>query len=96
MAERRALLSHATRSHVAQINKARRNVGWERNFTAMRALVQKDEPVPALYEDPVYKRVRPRLMMRNCFETGMLEKSCMSKDPEAVWLHYEVHEEKYV
>jgi hypothetical protein len=47
-----------------------------------------------LFEDPVYKRVRPRLLISNCFESGMSEKGCMSKDPKAIWLHYEVLEEK--
>lgn len=96
MVQCRALLGSATRAHVASINKARRNLGWERNLTALRALLREDEPVPALYGDPVYKRVRPRLLISNCFETGMMEKGCMSKDPEAVWLHYEVYEERYV
>jgi hypothetical protein len=96
MSERRALLVNATRAHAASINKAGRNLGWERNLTALRALLKKDEPVPALYEDPVYKRVRPRLLISNCVETGMLETGCMSKDPEAVWSNYEVYDERYV
>lgn len=49
-----------------------------------------------MYEDPVYKRVRPRLLISNCFETGIMEKGCMFKDPDPVWLHYEVYEERYV
>ncbi|TPX08506.1 uncharacterized protein E0L32_009993 [Thyridium curvatum] len=93
MAERRSLLINATRAHVASVAKAGRNAGWERNLTALRALLNKGEPVPALFEDPIYKRVRPRLMMSNCFETGMLDKGCMWKDPNAIWMHYEVYEE---
>ncbi|KAG9231687.1 Choline/Carnitine o-acyltransferase-domain-containing protein [Amylocarpus encephaloides] len=93
MFERRALLINATRAHVASINRAGRNLGWERNMTALRALLKDGEEVPTLYEDPVYKRVRPRVMMSNCFETGMLEKGCMWKAPEAVWAHYEVYDE---
>lgn len=96
LSERRALLIKATRAHIASINKAGRNLGWERNFTALRALLKDGEQVPALYEDPVYKKVRPRVMMSNCFETGMLEKGCMWKAPEAVWSHYEVYDERYV
>ncbi|KAK3939714.1 Choline/Carnitine o-acyltransferase-domain-containing protein [Diplogelasinospora grovesii] len=80
MSQRRALLIDAIRAH-------------ERNMTALRALLEKGEEVPVLYEDPVYKRVRPRVMMSNCFETGMLEKGCMWKAPEAVWSHYEVYDE---
>ena len=65
-------------------------------MTALRALLKEGEEVPSLYEDPVYKKVRPRVMMSNCFETGMLEKGCMWKAPEAVWSHYEVYDERYV
>jgi hypothetical protein len=74
MSELCALLANATRANAASINKARRNQGWERNLTAIRALLKKDESLPALFEDPVYKRVRPRLLISNCCETGMLEK----------------------
>ncbi|KAL6849207.1 putative secondary metabolism biosynthetic enzyme [Amphichorda felina] len=91
--ECRNLLINATRAHVASINKARRNLGWERTLTALHALMEKDDAIPSLFLDPVYKRVRPRLMISNCFETGMLEKGCLWRDREALWLHYEVHEE---
>ena len=96
MSERRSPLLNAARAHVATVSKVARNIGWERNMTALRALLKKGEPLPALFEDPIYKRVRPRLMMSNCFETGMLEKGCMWKAPESVWMHYEVYDERYV
>lgn len=96
MSECRSLLLNAARAHVASVSKVARNVGWERNLTALRSLLQKGEPLPALFEDLVYKRVRPRLMMINCFETGMLKKGCMWRAPESVWMHYEVYDERYV
>ncbi|KAH7322471.1 Choline/Carnitine o-acyltransferase-domain-containing protein [Stachybotrys elegans] len=91
--ECRNLLINATRAHVASINKARRNLGWERTLTALHALLEKDDDVPSLFRDPVYRRVRPRLMISNCFDSGMLEKGCLWRDREALWLHYEVHDE---
>ncbi|KAH8164731.1 hypothetical protein CIB48_g3497 [Xylaria polymorpha] len=91
MADRRALLVTAIRAHVSSISKAGRNLGWERNFGALRALLRRGEDLPALFTDPVYKRVRPRVIISNCFETGMLEKGCMWRDTEAVWSHYEVY-----
>ncbi|KAJ5773646.1 ketoacyl-synt-domain-containing protein [Penicillium paradoxum] len=93
LAQRRALLVDAIRAHVNTINKAGRNLGWERNLTALRALAENPDELPELYKDPVHTRVRPRLMMSNCFETGMMEKGCLWKDPEAVWSHYEVYDE---
>lgn len=89
--QRRALLIEATRAHVNLVNKASRNLGWERNLTALRALAEPHE-LPELYKDPVHERVRPRLMQSHCFETGMMEKGCISKHPDAIWSHYEVYE----
>ena len=92
--QRRALLVEGIRAHVNTVNKAGRNLGWERSLTALRALAEKTEELPELFNDAVYKRVRPRLLMSNCFETGMMEKGCLWKDPEAVWLHYEVNDRR--
>ncbi|KAI0467619.1 Choline/Carnitine o-acyltransferase-domain-containing protein [Xylaria cf. heliscus] len=91
MADRRALLVTSIRAHVSSISKASRNLGWERKFGALRALLRPDKYLPTLFSDPVYKRVRPRVIISNCFETGMLEKGCMWRDTEAVWSHYEVY-----
>ncbi|KAF9885007.1 polyketide synthase [Aspergillus nanangensis] len=93
LSQRRALLVDAIRAHVTTINKAGRNLGWERNLTALRALAETPDELPELYQDPVHDRVRPRVMMSNCFETGMLEKGCLWKHPEAVWSHYEVYDQ---
>ncbi|KAF2450924.1 ketoacyl-synt-domain-containing protein [Karstenula rhodostoma CBS 690.94] len=92
LSQRRALLLDATRAHVGLVNKATRNLGWERNLTALRALAAPHE-LPELYEDPVHDRARPRLMQSHCFETGMMEKGCISKHPDAIWSHYEVYDE---
>ncbi|KAK7184383.1 hypothetical protein DPSP01_013833 [Paraphaeosphaeria sporulosa] len=91
LSQRRALLVDATRAHVNLVNKASRNLGWERNLTALRALAEPNE-LPELYKDPVHDRVRPRLMQSHCFETGMMEKGCISKHPDAIWSHYEVYD----
>lgn len=92
LSQRRALLVDAIRAHVNTVNKAGQNLGWERSLTALRALAENPQELPELYNDPVHGRVRPRLMMSNCFETGMMEKGCLWKDKEAVWSHYEVYD----
>ena len=91
--QRRALLVDAARAHVTLVNKAGRNLGWERNLTALRALAAEPDELPELYKDPVHDRVRPRVMQSHCFNTGMMEKGCMQKDPGAIWSHYEVYED---
>lgn len=90
--QRRALLVDAIRAHVNTMNKVGRNLGWERNLSALRALVAEPQNLPKLYKDPVHDRVRPRVMMSNCFETGIMEKGCLWKHADAVCLHYEVYD----
>ena len=46
--------------------------------------------LPELYKDPVHDKVRPRVMMSNCFETGMMEKGCLWRHIKAVWSHCKV------
>jgi hypothetical protein len=77
LSQRRALVVDAIRAHINTMNKAGRNLGWERNLTALRALVVEPQELPGLYNDPVHDRVRPRVMMSNCFEMGMMEKGCL-------------------
>lgn len=92
--ERRVLLVEAIRAHVNTINKAGRNLGWEHNLTALKTLVATPEDVPELYRDPVYNKVRPRLLTSHCFETGMMEKGFLWRDPKAIWSHYEVYDHR--
>lgn len=96
LAELHILLVAAIRSHVSTMNKAGQNLGWERQLTVLSVLLDESdgEQMTSLYNDPVYRRVRPRVMMSNCFQTGMLEKDCQWKDPEAVWSHYEVYDDR--
>lgn len=94
LSERRRLLLDATRAHAGAVSKANRGQSAERNLSALRVLLREGEETPVLYEDPVYKRARPRKIMSHCFETGMLEKGFLFRDAEAVWVHYEVYDER--
>ncbi|KAF1935948.1 ketoacyl-synt-domain-containing protein [Clathrospora elynae] len=94
--EQRALLLDAMREHASAVSKASRGLGVERNLSALRMLLERGEETPSLFEDAVYKRARPRKIMSHCFQTGMLEKGFLFRDTEAVWVHYEVYEARYV
>ena len=89
--ERRQLLVSATQAHASLIRRANRAQYFERNIFALRILLQEGEETPALYEDPVYTRARPRKIMSHCFNTGMIEKGFLFRDRDAVWVHYEVY-----
>jgi hypothetical protein len=59
-------------------------------MAALRELAETPEELPTLFHDPVNPRVQPVLLTSNCFEVGMMEKGFFWRDPELIWLHYEM------
>jgi hypothetical protein len=57
-------------------------------------MVRDSESVPELFLDEVYQRSRPRKIMSHCHDTAMLEKGFGLRDPEAIWVHFEVEDER--
>ncbi|KFY17622.1 hypothetical protein V492_00517 [Pseudogymnoascus sp. VKM F-4246] len=93
VSERQQLLSDAVKSHTASVMRAVRGRGVDRHITSLRQMVKEGEAVPRLFTDPLYSRTRPRKIMSHCHETGMAEKGFLLRDPEAIWVHYEVEDE---
>ncbi|KFY53300.1 hypothetical protein V496_07727 [Pseudogymnoascus sp. VKM F-4515 (FW-2607)] len=91
--ERKQLLSDAVKSHAASVMRAVRGRGVDRHITSLRQMVMEGEAVPGLFTDPLYARTRPRKIMSHCHETGMAEKGFLLRDPESIWVHYEVEDE---
>lgn len=92
----RHLLTEAARTHSGTVLACTRAGGSDRFLTILRDLVAEGEDEPELYKDPVYKRSRPRKLMSSCFKTHMAENGCFMKDGNAIWLHFEVEEDRYV
>lgn len=92
--ERKQLLSDAIKSHAASVMRAVRGRGVDRHITSLRQMVKEGEAVPGLFTDPLYARTRPRRIMSHCHETGMAEKGFLLRDPESIWVHYEVEDER--
>ena len=92
----RQLLSEAARTHSGTVLACTRAGGSDRFLTILRDMVEAGEEEPELYKDPVYKRSRPRKLISNCFKTHMAENGCFMKDGNAIWLHFEVEEDRYV
>ncbi|KFX94444.1 hypothetical protein V490_04344 [Pseudogymnoascus sp. VKM F-3557] len=90
---RQQLLQDAAKSHAASVMKAVRGRGVDRHITSLRQMVEEGETVPALFTDPLYVRARPRKIMSHCHETGMEEKGFLLRDPQAIWVHYEISDE---
>lgn len=94
VSERQRLLLDAASSHAASVMRAVRGKGVDRHITSLRQMVKEGEVVPRLFTDPIYARTRPRKIMSHCHETGMAEKGFLLRDPEAIWVHYEVDTER--
>lgn len=89
------LFIDAALAHSGTVLACTRAGGSDRFMCMLREIVQEGEEEPALYNDPVYKRSRPRKLMSSCFKTHMAENGCVMKDEDAVWLHFEVNLDKY-
>ncbi|KAK5055904.1 hypothetical protein LTR84_012454 [Exophiala bonariae] len=90
----RQLLTEAARTHSGTVLSCTRAGGSDRFLTILRDMVEEGEEEPELYRDPVYKRSRPRKLMSSCFKTHMAENGCFMKDGNAIWLHFEVEEDR--
>jgi hypothetical protein len=91
---RRKLFFEAIKAHANSVTRASRGRGIDRHLSALRQVLKAGEPLPALYKDPIYNKTRPRKIMSHCHETGMLEKGFVLRDPEAVWVHYELEDDQ--
>jgi hypothetical protein len=91
---RRKLLFNAAKIHANSVTRAVRGRGFDRHMTSLSQMVRDDEEVPELFKDIVYQRSRPRKIMSHCHETGMAEKGFALRDPDAVWVHYEVEDKR--
>jgi hypothetical protein len=87
---RRKLFFEAIKTHANSVTRASRGKGIDRHLSALRQVLRDDEPLPSLFKDPIYVKTRPRKIMSHCHETGMLEKGFVLRDPEAIWVHYEL------
>ncbi|KAL4751731.1 hypothetical protein BDW72DRAFT_202796 [Aspergillus terricola var. indicus] len=93
LSECRQLLVEAARAHSSAVLACTRAGGSDRFLSMMREIVEDDEQEPELYHDSVYKRVRPRKFISNCFTTGMAENGCCLREEDGIWLHFEVEPE---
>ncbi|KAL4759179.1 choline/carnitine O-acyltransferase [Aspergillus foveolatus] len=93
LSECRQLLVEAARAHSSAVLACTRAGGSDRFLSMMREIVEDDEQEPELYNDPVYKRARPRKFISNCFTTGMAENGCCLREEDGIWLHFEVEPE---
>ncbi|KAM0332713.1 hypothetical protein ACHAPQ_005672 [Fusarium lateritium] len=94
--EVRAKLLQAARECNAQIAKGTEGRNYFRLMDVIEVMSQdqKDEEVPELFSDPVWKRGYPQLIMQTMVETKLAEDPGFTMpDPESVWMNYTVFDD---
>nr|ALQ32917.1 putative polyketide synthase [Fusarium redolens] len=94
--EARAKLLQAARDCNAQIAKGTEGRNYFRLMDVIEVMSQdqKDEEMPELFSDPVWKRGYPQLIMQTMVETKLAEDPGFTMPhPESVWMNYTVFDD---
>ncbi|KAH6966040.1 hypothetical protein EDB82DRAFT_480382 [Fusarium venenatum] len=95
-AEVRTKLLQAARECNAQIAKGTEGRNYFRLMDVIEVMSQdqKDEEIPELFSDPVWKRGYPQLIMQTMVETKLSEDPGFTMPhPESVWMNYTVFDD---
>ncbi|KAG8669365.1 hypothetical protein FPOAC1_008759 [Fusarium poae] len=95
-AEARLKLLQAARECNAQIAKGTEGRNYFRLMDVIEVMSQdqKDEEIPELFSDPVWKRGYPQLIMQTMVETKLSEDPGFTMPhPESVWMSYTVFDD---
>ncbi|KAF2733888.1 hypothetical protein EJ04DRAFT_604239 [Polyplosphaeria fusca] len=86
------LLRATVHAHATGIANTSRGRGWDRHLAALRAVLEPDEQEPALFQDPLFVKTRPRKVFVSFGGNGVPEWGSVWRDVEAVWIGVEVFE----
>ena len=97
MQERRELFIKAAKTHAATTTRISRGRGFATHLYALREVLKDGEESPALFNLPLYSRIRPgKLMTDNANRREVIREMAFTMpDPENVLLHYELDDHKY-
>lgn len=96
----RNLFHKAAKAHTNAVTRISRGRGFAHHLYALQEVRNADgaeeEELPALFSDPTYSRTRPGKIMTDCvdWEDAISEGGYVMPDPEHVWVHYQVDEER--
>ncbi|KAK6608712.1 Lovastatin diketide synthase LovF 12 [Botrytis cinerea] len=96
MQERRELFIKAAKTHAATTTRISRGRGFATHLYALREVLKDGEESPALFNLPLYSRIRPgKLMTDNANRREVIREMAFTMpDPENVLLHYELDDHK--
>lgn len=92
----RELFHKAARAHTSASTRISRGRGFAHHLYALQEVRREGEELPALFRDPIYRKTRPGKIMTDCvdWEDAISEGGYVMEDPEHVWVHYEVDDER--
>lgn len=96
-AEPKTLLREAAKVHTGTMTRIGRGKGFMAHLEALKAVLGKDEAMPAFFEDVSWKRMQvtsARKFKTDASEGLMTQEAgFLMPDPESVLIHYEVEDE---
>ena len=94
----RSLFSEAAKAHTNTTTRISRGGGFAGHLYALQEVVEESEELPLLFSDPTYANTRPGKIMTSCvpWRDSLQEAGFLLPDPEALYVHYEVNDERYV
>lgn len=92
----RDLFHKAAKAHTSAVTRISRGRGFAHHLYALQEVRRDDEEVPSLFQDPTYNKTRPGKIMTDCvdWEDAISEGGYVMPDPEHVWVHYEVDDDR--
>ena len=92
----RELFHKAAKAHTNAVTRISRGRGFAHHLYALQEVRNEGEEVPSLFKDTMYSKTRPGKIMTDCvdWEDAISEGGYVMPDPEHVWVHYQVDEER--
>jgi hypothetical protein len=85
----RELFFEAVKSHANNLMRSTQGHGIDRHLISLEWSVRDGEPMPEFFSSTVYKESRPKMLMTDCLEGGVLEAHYLPAFPGGVWVHFE-------
>lgn len=97
------LFYDAAKTHSNTLTRVSRGLGFSNHLDGLKEVLRDEEELPLLFCDPTYVNTQPKKIMTSSVlwhddlqEAGTVAVPHMIPDPELIWVHYEVDDERYV
>ncbi|KAJ4296761.1 hypothetical protein N0V90_006809 [Kalmusia sp. IMI 367209] len=85
----RSLLVNATKAHASNLMRCSRGHGIDRHLLCLEWALEEDEEMPEFFANDIYRESRPKMIVTDCLETGLLEVGSWPASENGLWIHFE-------